>query len=239
VARSRAARRNLEFGGGGGGAEPDPGDSAPFGRIPDEEEVPESADPDTDPDEDEDEADEADETSIEDIVRSTDPERFDRTFLAETDNFGIGGAVSPPTTYPLQALPRLAYVLNFNLAYNDTKDRWEPQKKSDLGATVVLDANDVTVGANSLLISGTTEDLADHPDKALKPVVSPKPPDVPTGTTIAEGEPDSADNNIVYGLQINPPSGQIRIEIENNLPQDFDLRVVLLGIQTPGVEDFT
>jgi len=64
------------------------------------------------------------------LTQEADPERFDRTFLANKQSFRIGGEISSPSPFPLQALPRLAYVINYNVVYNEAKDRWEPQKKS-------------------------------------------------------------------------------------------------------------
>lgn len=64
------------------------------------------------------------------LIQEADPERFDRTFRATDKNFRIGGAINSPSPFPLQTLPRLAYVINYNVVYNEDRERWEPQKKS-------------------------------------------------------------------------------------------------------------
>lgn len=85
--------------------------------------------PDTD-----DESDESDDegtpaqipsTSIQDLINPADAQQFDQTFSDADANLSIEGAFDP-VAGPKQVIPRIAYVLNFNLVYNEAQERWEP-----------------------------------------------------------------------------------------------------------------
>jgi hypothetical protein len=65
-------------------------------------------------------------------INAADVDQFDQTYLAQSQNFKIEGEFSP-APFPLQVLPRVAYTINYNFVYNDSRGRWEPQKKSNQG----------------------------------------------------------------------------------------------------------
>lgn len=71
---------------------------------------------------------EAPETSIEDLVNQADMNQFDQTFTDASSNLSLQGGFDP-VAGDLQVIPRLAYVINFNMVWNPSKDRWEPKKK--------------------------------------------------------------------------------------------------------------
>jgi len=71
-------------------------------------------------------------TSIQDLINPADAQQFDQTFSDADANLSIEGAFDP-VAGPKQVIPRIAYVLNFNLLYNEQQERWEPQRSSDTG----------------------------------------------------------------------------------------------------------
>jgi len=92
--------------------------------------------PDTD-----DESDDADEeessaqipaSSIQDLVNPADAQQFDQTFSDADANLNIEGAFDP-TAGDKQVIPRIAFVLNFNLVYNEAQERWEPDTGNESG----------------------------------------------------------------------------------------------------------
>jgi len=91
----------------------------------------ETEDPDV-PDGDADEDDEPDDrtppTSLDDLTTEADPQQFDQTFVAGDASLTIQGRFDP-VAGARQVIPRVAYVLNYNLVYNESRDRWEPKKK--------------------------------------------------------------------------------------------------------------
>jgi len=80
---------------------------------------------DEEPADDDEEAD----TSVSDLTTEADPATFDRTFTDTDADLSIEGEFEP-VAGPKQVIPRVAYVLNYNLLYNENRDRWEPQKKA-------------------------------------------------------------------------------------------------------------
>jgi hypothetical protein len=93
--------------------------------------------PDTDDESDESAADDdvpaqIPSTSIQDLINPADAQQFDQTFSDADANLNIEGAFDP-VAGPKQVIPRVAYVLNFNLLYNEQQGRWEPQRSSDTG----------------------------------------------------------------------------------------------------------
>lgn len=68
-------------------------------------------------------------TSVDDLTAEADPETFDQTFQDGDANLRIEGEFEP-TAGSKQVIPRIAYVLNYNLVYNEERDRWEGQKKA-------------------------------------------------------------------------------------------------------------
>jgi len=71
-------------------------------------------------------------TSIQDLINPADAQQFDQTFSDADANLDIEGAFDP-VAGPKQVIPRVAYVLNFNLLYNEQQERWEPQRSGDTG----------------------------------------------------------------------------------------------------------
>jgi hypothetical protein len=81
--------------------------------------------------EDSEEPDETDQdnqpdSSIEDLVQPADPSQFDRTFLAGDADLNIEGPYDP-VAGQRQVIPRVAYVLSYQLVYNEERERWEPE----------------------------------------------------------------------------------------------------------------
>jgi len=96
--------------------------------------------PDTDDESDESEADDdvpaqIPSTSIQDLINPADAGQFDQTFSDADANLNIEGAFDP-VAGPKQVIPRIAYVLNFNLLYNEAQGRWEPQRSGDTGNSI-------------------------------------------------------------------------------------------------------
>jgi len=85
-------------------------------------------DPDKDDDQDDGQANGAPPTSLDDLTSEADPQQFDRTFLAGDADLTIQGRFDP-VAGNRQVIPRVAYVINYNMVYNESRDRWEPKKK--------------------------------------------------------------------------------------------------------------
>jgi len=96
-----------------------------------------------------DETDDQQETSLVDLQAPADPQTFDRTFLAQKENFRIEGNFSP-APFPLQVLPRVAYTINYQMVYNENQDRWEPQKKSEGGGSSFVGTRTAFKASNAL-----------------------------------------------------------------------------------------
>lgn len=104
-------------------------------------------------------------TSLDDLTTEADPQQFDRTFTAAGAPLRIQGAFDPVAGNK-QVIPRVAYVLNYNLVYNADRDRWEPQKKSrgGLGQPAVAKAapdSPQTIGTNAAVQVALDSVLAD------------------------------------------------------------------------------
>jgi len=105
----------------------------------------------TDTDEDDEEAD----TSVSDLTTEADPATFDQTFTDADADLRIEGEFEP-VAGPKQVIPRVAYVLNYNLVYNEARDRWEPQKKvsntggGGLSEYELVDTVDETISSGSV-----------------------------------------------------------------------------------------
>jgi|APHM01.1.fsa_nt_gi hypothetical protein len=86
-------------------------------------------------------------SSIEDLQPAADPNQFDQTFTDQNADLDIQGEFDA-VAGPKQVIPRIAYVLNFNLIYNEDKDRWEPQTDFSSGGSgggSTAATNEVTV----------------------------------------------------------------------------------------------
>jgi len=75
-------------------------------------------------------------TSIQDLINPADAQQFDQTFSDADANLNIEGAFDP-VAGPKQVIPRIAYVLNFNLVYNEQQERWEPDTGNESGSADV------------------------------------------------------------------------------------------------------
>lgn len=69
-------------------------------------------------------------TSLTDLTTEADPQQFDQTFTAGDADLTIQGRYDP-VAGSRQVIPRVAYVINYNLVYNESRDRWEPKKNRD------------------------------------------------------------------------------------------------------------
>jgi len=101
---------------------------------------------------DEDEADAGEpqpSTSLADLTTEADPQQFDQTFTAGDADLTIQGRYDP-VAGSRQVIPRVAYVINYNLVYNPDRDRWEPDEGNDGGggasnSTLVFLATDQSI----------------------------------------------------------------------------------------------
>lgn len=122
-------------------------------------------------DEPADEEEEDDEfTSTSEAMTSTaDPEQFDRTFLAKKENWRLAGPFASPAPFPLQVIPRMAYVINYSYIFNEDQQQWEPQKKGDLAPGLVSKLTQ-TAGNSQSIPGGeqtTVVDWSDNPIDTL------------------------------------------------------------------------
>jgi hypothetical protein len=100
----------------------------------------------TDPDDTDEDPDEADDpdagtlpTSLDDLTTEADPHQFNTTFTAGDAQLNIEGAFDP-VAGSRQVIPRVAYVINYNLVWNEDRQRWEPKKKeADVGTGRLID----------------------------------------------------------------------------------------------------
>lgn len=67
-------------------------------------------------------------SSLQDLTQPADPTTFDQTFEDGDAALNISGRFDP-VAGSKQVIPRIAYVLNFNLVWNPDRQRWEPQVK--------------------------------------------------------------------------------------------------------------
>jgi len=71
-------------------------------------------------------------SSIQDLVNPADAQQFDQTFSDADASLTIEGEFDA-VAGDKQVIPRIAYVLNFNLLYNEQEERWEAQRVGDTG----------------------------------------------------------------------------------------------------------
>jgi hypothetical protein len=72
------------------------------------------------------------ESSIQDLVQPADVQAFDQTFTDAGAELDVEGEFEP-VAGDKQVIPRIAYVLNYNLIYNEAQERWEPQEGNENG----------------------------------------------------------------------------------------------------------
>jgi hypothetical protein len=104
-----------------------PGSDRPL-RVTETEEP---DDPDEGDNEDDDQDDQPQQTSLADLTTEADPQQFDRTFTTADADYNILGRFDPVPSRK-QVIPRVAYTVNFQMVWNEDRQRWEPQKKSRL-----------------------------------------------------------------------------------------------------------
>jgi len=92
-------------------------------------------------------------SSIQDLVNPADAEEFDQTFTDADAALDIEGDFDP-VAGDKQVIPRIAYVLNFNLVYNESEERWEPDTGNESGggalqSTTLEKTTDQTLPGNN------------------------------------------------------------------------------------------
>jgi len=163
-------------------------------------------DEDTEDDEDPDQVEEPD-SSIEDLVQPADPGQFDRTFRAGDANLNIEGEFDP-VAGQRQVIPRVAYVLSYQLVYNPDRERWEPDTGNGTSGTV----NSVTV-----LEKGPSEFIGPVGQPSAisfnaDPVDQLDAADLPNNRLVAP-----ADGTYRVALQLSPPASSPPIDVSITL----------------------
>jgi hypothetical protein len=87
-------------------------------------------------------------SSLPDLTTQADPQAFDQVFSDADADLRLQGRFDP-VAGPKQVIPRVAYTINFQMVYNESRGRWEPQKKSDLEAE---DGDITKVGSSGTLV---------------------------------------------------------------------------------------
>lgn len=135
-----------------------PGSDRPF-RFPGSDD-----EPDEEGDDDElTNVDERERTSLDDLTTEADPNQFDRTFDAADANLTIAGGFDP-VAGSRQVIPRIAYTINYNMIWNPSRGRWEPDTGNGSSGPTVFASGDFDVlGADSGQSSsnGVTVDVSD------------------------------------------------------------------------------
>lgn len=97
-------------------------------------------------------------TSIQDLVNPADAQQFDQTFSDADANLNIEGAFDP-TAGDKQVIPRIAFVLNFNLVYNEQQERWEPDTGNESGGGALQSTTLVKTTTQSIPTNNTFAQL--------------------------------------------------------------------------------
>jgi hypothetical protein len=175
-------------------------------------------------------------TSVEDLTTTADPGTFDQTFTDDDAELRIQGEYEPVAGRK-QVIPRIAYVLNYNLVYNETRERWEPQKKvSNAGGAGVevigvaeetvqdgtfmavrTDVSDRFLGGDTIKVGVTYQDGAPGNDTTFTNVVSPS----------------SATGAVGYNLGYEDSFGGWFVDLFNDTGSSIDLRVTVYRITVP------
>jgi len=187
----------------------------------------------TDTDEDDEEAD----TSVSDLTTEADPATFDQTFTDDDAALRIEGEFEP-VAGPKQVIPRVAYVLNYNLVYNEARDRWEPQKKVSNAGTqagveiigvaektvddgafmfVRTDVSDRNLGGDTINVGVTYQDGATSGDTTFTNVVNPS----------------NATGAVGYTIGFEDSFGGWFVDLFNDSGSDLDLRVTVYRVTIP------
>jgi len=97
-------------------------------------------------------------TSIQDLINPADAQQFDQTFSDADANLDIEGAFDP-VAGPKQVIPRIAYVLNFNLVYNEAQERWEPDTGNESGGGALQSTTLEKTSDQSLPTGGSVQTI--------------------------------------------------------------------------------
>jgi len=173
-------------------------------------------------------------SSIQDLVNPADAQQFDQTFSDADANLNIEGAFDP-VAGPKQVIPRVAYVLNFNLLYNEQQERWEPQRSSDTGNSnggivSVAASRTVTVadGTFGELKTGITD--PDAGGDVLVPAATVAQSSVAATAEIMQndfGEAGTASNLL---LNFDTKVGEYRVLINNTEGRQITYRIACLRV---------
>jgi hypothetical protein len=136
-------------------------------------------------------------TSLADLTTEADPQQFDQTFTAGDANLTIQGRFDP-VAGSRQVIPRVAYVLNYNLVYNEARDRWEPKKKDRFQVRAFRTSNQ-TIAANSsdtITFQSTRGRDSDRVSTPTSGIQAPRDGQyVLASSIILDNVPDEADVN--------------------------------------------
>lgn len=186
--------------------------------------------------EDSDDDEEAEDTSVSDLTTEADPATFDQTFTDDDAALRIQGEFEP-VAGPKQVIPRVAYVLNYNLVYNEARERWEPQKKvSDTGGAGVeiigvaeetvsdgtfmfvrTDVSDRNLDGDTIRVGVTYQDGASGNDTTFTNVVNPS----------------NATGAVGYTIGYEDQFGGWFVDLFNDTGSSIDLRVTVYRITVP------
>jgi len=97
-------------------------------------------------------------TSIQDLINPADAGQFDQTFSDADANLNIEGAFDP-VAGDKQVIPRIAYVLNFNLVYNEAQERWEPDTGNESGGGALQSTTLEKTSNQSLSTGGSVQTI--------------------------------------------------------------------------------
>jgi len=165
------------------------------------------------------------------LIQEADPESLDRTFRANKQHFRIGGAISSPSPFPLQTLPRLAYVINYNVVYNEDRERWEPQKKSDpRGAFDVVFETTVTIANDSIAIVKTGLTDPNQEGDIYLPVVGLTNDDGANFVQLIWNLTSIEGFQTNFDFAWDPSEGEWVVQIANGEDEAHDYKVVVLRI---------
>jgi hypothetical protein len=94
-------------------------------------------------------------SSIQDLVQPADVQTFDQTFTDAGAELDIEGEFEP-VAGDKQVIPRIAYVLSYQLVYNPEQERWEPDEGNESGggaieSTTLEKTTDQSIPTNNTL----------------------------------------------------------------------------------------
>lgn len=155
-------------------------------------------------------------STSEQITQEADPESFDRTFLAQAEDWKLGGPFSSPAPFPLQVVPRMAYVINYSYVLNEDRDRWEPQKKSNLARGTIAASGQETLasGSSGTISTGFTDQDLDG--DTLVPSMGLQDGEFTDATVFAWTDPGDSTVDVAFAIGWSPTRREWFIEWKNN-----------------------